>query len=226
MATVDAIIARVERRVIDLPTAVSTEVSDLVEKAHRELQDRHNFRIMRAVSASLPTTVDTSTLAAIPSDFKSYRGRPYYTDDLGDTFRLWISQDKEEVLSAFSIAATDIGDPRVLLETEDETWEVYPIADGLANTTDGEYPIVVPYWKYLTFPSSTDWFTVNADWFLTFWATAEAFMVDWDEQHAAVWFSRAENEYRKLLKVDARRRAGHVETMVPHKDVYDTRMGF
>jgi hypothetical protein len=71
---------RVEGAIIDLPTHVETSVPRLVNFAYRELQDAHNFWIMRATQA-YTTTVDTRSLGATPSDFKEFRDKPYFLMD-------------------------------------------------------------------------------------------------------------------------------------------------
>ena len=148
-------------------------------------------------TAYLPTTAATVELGNLPSDFKDFRGLPYWTDDLGTTWHLRaISHSREEVLRAYGIGVGDTGQPTILLVEEpagSATWslEVYPIPDGLAVTSDGEYPIQLPYWAYLPTPTTNDWFTDNAEEFLVYAATAEGFALLQDPGNYQFWRLKA-----------------------------------
>ncbi len=69
---------RVQRRVIDLPASVISEVPDLINEAIRDLQDSHNFHVMRTLTEET-TAAATRALLAKPALFKQLRGRPFYT---------------------------------------------------------------------------------------------------------------------------------------------------
>src|SRR5690606_23628102 len=82
MATFSELQTRVQRRVIDLPAAVQAEVPTLINEAMKQLQRRHNFKVMEKV-ASFTTVAGTQVLGAVPSDWKEWRDFPFYTEELG-----------------------------------------------------------------------------------------------------------------------------------------------
>ena len=237
MATVAEIVTRLERRVIDLPTSVQAESQRLIEEAHRELQSVHNFKTMEAL-ASVTTTASDPSLGAIGlENFKDYRGDPYWTDDLGVTRFLKVTHSEAEVRAGFNQDTTlGIGPPRVLLHTaptapgdaiEDHIWRVYPVPDGLALTSDGEYPITVPYWSWLAAPTTSDWFTNNAEPFILNAATAASFALNWDEPRYSFWRLRAYGpqwdarglmggDLLRAVQTDKRFKFSGVSTLVPY----------
>ncbi len=231
MPTFQTLQDRVSRRVVDLPAAVVTEVPDLVNKALTELQEHHDFKIMEATTAQLTTTAAARTLSAVvPTDMKGLRGRPYLVMFDGSTRDLLMAPHLAAALDAYTFDdADDKGEPRLILdphpsdETGARTWEVWPYPDGLSDWSDGEYRIVVPYWKYLTALSAgadENWFTSNATWYLVFKATAEAFYLDWDEDRGQIWETRAQGELTKALKRDKLARLGSVRQLSLSLDVF------
>ncbi len=231
MATFQTLQDRVERRVIDLPASVVTEVPDLLNKAMRELEDHHNFRIMGVQTAQLTTTVATRPLStAVPSTMKELRGRPYLVMFDGSTRDLLVAPHRMAAHDVYTLDdADDKGEPRLVLQTEptDETgselWFVYPYPDGQSDWSDGEYRVVIPYWRHLTelsVGSTSNWFTNNAEWYMVFKATAEAFYLDWDEARGQLWETRAQGELAKVLKVDKLARLGSVRQLSLSLDVF------
>ncbi len=221
MATFQNIQDRVERRVIDLPASVVTEVPDLINKALVELQEFHDFKVMETETAALTTTVATRPLsAAVPTAMKGLRGRPYLVMFDGSTRDLVVAPSRSAALDAYTLNdADDKGEPRLILDPEPtddtgaRTWEVYPYPDGLSDWSDGEYRIVIPYWRYVTALNAgadTNWFTTSTEWYLIFKATAEAFYLDWDEARGQLWETRAQGELAKALKRDKMARLGSV----------------
>lgn len=201
MVTVATIVDEVRANVIDLPQAVTSRVQTFVERAHRQIQEEHNFKAMESLLTA-PTTAGDPELGAIPvGRFKDYHGDPFWTDDLGYTGFLKVTHSEDEVRRRFGQdVVRDIGRPKVLLHRRPEAvgddislhhWRVFPIPDGLAQTSDGEYPIRVPYWSYLAVPTTSDWFTDNATEFLVEAATARAFRMNWDEARATYWYTQA-----------------------------------
>lgn len=231
---------RVTRRVIDLPAAVTAEVPDLINKALRTLQEFHNFRVMETETAQLTTTVATRPLsAAVPTNFKEFRGRPYLVKNDGGTRDLLLAANRNAVLDAFPLNdPNDKGEPKLVLDPEPiddagaRTLEVFPFPDGLSDWSGGEYRVVVPYWRYVTaLAAGTDenWFTTNAEWYLTFQATAEAFFLDWDEARGQLWAARAGEfapdgravgEFSRVLKQDKLARLGGVRQLSFTLDVF------
>lgn len=235
MANFSELTTKVERRVIDLPSAVSNESGDLVNYAMRTLQDRHNFKVMEALSSEYTTTANSRVLASVPSDFKDYRGKPYMVDDTGHVRSLLVSHDRNACLRTFGNDSTDdTGEPQVLLDAEPDkdlarSWEVFPYPDGNSDHSDGEYRIYVPYWKYLSdLSGSTDknWFTDRGEHYLIYKAVAHAFALNWDEDRAAVWEQLAAVEYDKLLMLDKKTRLGALDTIVPHTGAAGPNLGF
>ena len=243
MATFQNIQDRVERRVIDLPAAVTEEVPDLVNKALRTLQEMHNFKVMETETAQLTTTVATRPLStAVASDFKEFRGLPYLVTDSGSTRDLLLAANRAAVLDRFSLDdANDKGEPKLLLDPEPNdlgarTLQVFPFPDGLSDWSGGEYRIVVPYWRYvaaLDEGADANWFTNNAEWYLSFQATAEAFYLDWDEVRGQLWETRAGafapdgravGEFGRVLRQDKLSRLGSVRQLSFSLDVFGTQL--
>ena len=234
MASFQDIQDRVERRVIDLPSAVTAEIPGLINRAMRRLQDRHDFKVMETETAQLVTTVATHTLATVPSNFKSFRNKPYEVENDGETRRLLLVQDREEVLKLFPLSdTTDTGAPRLILDAEvtndvgDRSFEVYPFTDSNSDWSNGEYRIVIPYWRYLTELSAgvdTNWFTVHGEDYLVFMSTAEAFYLDWDENRGSMWEQRALVPERDVTKIDKMNRLGAVDVLSINLDVNAARI--
>ncbi len=240
MATFQTIQDRVATRVIDLPAAVAAEVPDLINKAMRTLQELHNFRVMETETAQLTTTIATRPLsAAVPTALKEFRGRPYLVKNDGATLDLLLAPNRAAALDAFSLNdPNDKGEPKLLLDPEPtddtgaRTLEVFPFPDGLSDWTGGEYRIVVPYWRFLTalnLGTDENWFTSNAEWYLTFQAPGEAFFLDWDEPRGQLWMTRAGDfapdgravgEFKQVLKLDKLARLSTVRQMAIHTDVW------
>lgn len=223
MTTLALIRARVEVAIIDLPTHVSAAVDKLINVAHRDIQNKHNFWVMRATQ-SYTTTLETRSLGATPSDFKEYRDTPYFTyfQD-GRVKEITVAASPRGPYGA--INEEDTGYPLVITQSDPtdtlgaSTQSVWPLPDGLSDYVDGEYRIVVPYWKYmpaLTGDSSTDWFTVNAEEYIFKRAVAEGFGLDWDDEHMALWMQRAENDLKTIVKADKMRKLVGADTLVPH----------
>ncbi len=240
MPTFQTLQDRVTRRVIDLPTSVTAEVPDLINKAMRKLQTLHNFKVMETETAQLTTTIATRPLsAAVPANFKEFRGLPYLVKNDGETLDLLLAAHRSAALDLFSLNdPNDKGEPKLLLDPEPtddtgaRTLEVFPFPDGLSDWSGGEYRIVVPHWRYvavLSAGTAENWFTTNAEWYLTFQATAEAFYLDWDEARGQLWEARAGDfapdgravgEFKEVLKQDKLARLGSVRQLSLSLDVF------
>lgn len=221
MATFAEIQSEVETRVIDTPAAVVAAIPGLINRVIRKLQKNHNFKVMEAEQA-ITTTVDDQSLGSVPSDFKEFRDFPYYIEEIGRFQRIEIAAGKDGPGQYFG--TEDEGYPLVLLDgtpsdvAGTRTWTVYPIPDGNSDYDDGEYRIVVPYWKFLPelSGSESNWFTVNGEDFLIAQVTAEAFAIDWDENRMAVWAQLAAPYREDLIKQDKMYRLSGVTELVPH----------
>lgn len=253
MTTVSDIVTRVQAIVIDVPTAVSNYTETLVKEARRRLMTIHNFDIMeRRVSAS--TTANSASLGTMSSlsvagtgTFKEYHPAepPFWTDDSGHTYFLKVAFNEAEVRRMFNQSTTyGLGEPKVLLHRhqasddsiEDVEWKVYPIPDGLANTSDGEYTIQIPYYALITDSSTDDWFTNFATEFLVADAAAEAFLMNHDESRYAIWHMRAYGPrwdaqlipggfMLDAIRLDRQMQLSAVEEMVPYAGAREPRLG-
>lgn len=221
MASYSDIQTKVQRRVIDLPTAVTAEVPDLVNWALLEIQRQHNFNIMRA-DVTYTTVAATRDLGDLPTDFKQFRGLPFYTNNDGSTSNMALANSLADVHLSYDDATE--GPPSVLMpqapETESGTTplHVWPLPDDLSDYSDGEYRITVPYWKYLTALSSasqSNWFTNNAEMYLVFRATAEAFDINHDDANFAKYVTKANAEFAKVMRADKLQSLLGVDTLVP-----------
>lgn len=208
MTTFGDIQTRVQSNIIDLPTAVLNQIPTLINQAQRQLQINHNFKIMEALNEPT-TTVNTRVLGAVPSDWKEYRGRPWFLKNDGSIVRMIQANSREDIWKAMDEADTNY--PMVILQAvESDTlgngnfW-VYPLPDGNSDYTGGEYRVKIPYWAYLANLVNTgdqNWFTNNADLYLEYRATAEGFAKNWDTAHSAEWATKAAIELKDVVKKD------------------------
>ena len=139
--TMDAIVTRVERRLIDLPSRVTTETVTLVNEAIKAACRKHNFHEMKAEFAA--TTVDaTQKLGNVPARFKETRDRPYLREGeagvLG-TRHIYELASLEEAIRDFPSDDTNVGGrPLAILREYDddnalaELW-VFPFPDTSSN---------------------------------------------------------------------------------------------
>ena len=226
MGTLATITTRVQTRIIDTPTAIQDEVTGLINAAMHKLQTKHNFKVMETLLAA-STTVDTRVLTTLPSDFKEWRGKPYYVRDEGDRQRMVWAAARGDLTSY--IDEDDDSFPMVLLVSEPTDTgaaniEVWPLPDGNSDYDDGEYRIKMPYYRYLpalAADGDTNWFTVNAEDWLVNQAVAEGFFLDWDEERATVWAQRAQLELSEVIGRDKKYRLSTVETLVPHQGPFE-----
>lgn len=215
---------RVYRRVIDLPDAVQVEVPQLINEALRDLQDQHNFKAME-FDVGYNTVVNTRIIGNLPSDFKEFRGEPYYVRFLGSVEKITVAGNKSSVFGERGpIDFLTTGAPIAIVvdyptDATTTPLKVFPLPDGLSDYANGEYVIVVQYWRYvpaLVNDNDTNWFTQRAEEFIVNKATSEAFALDWDEERMAIWAQKAENERKRVIKADKMMRLSAVETLVPH----------
>jgi len=234
MATFAQLQTRVQKIIIDLPTTVQTEIPTLINEAVRELQRRHDFRVCEALSDVYETTAETELLAAVPTNFHKWRGRPQLTDADVSVRRLGIADSRADAEREWgSIAGGEhsissmVDRPKVLFigEPTDETgaasFYCRPIPDELSLYADGNYRIRVPYWKFLTElsgSSDSNWFTTNAEHALCYLAASQGFLLDWDEERAGVWAQNAANKLKEVIDLDKRQRYAAVDVLVPNGD--------
>lgn len=221
MATYGQLQADVQTNVIDTPSSVVGSVPQFINEAMKTLQRAHNFKVMEAIT-SLTTTLGARTLT-LPSNFKEAREQPYVQRFEGDSYKLFWLPDRTEGVRLFGNSAEiDTGEPTMLLDAEpsDELgtriWEVFPYPDGFSDYDDGEYRIVVPYWKFLNVLSASgdqNWFTINADEYLRRKATSMAFHMNWDEERGTYWETLAKEKFQEAINTDKKLRLAMVGSL-------------
>lgn len=205
---------------IDNPNAVQQLVGTWVNRAVRKLQVKHNFKDMEA-NVTFTTAQNTRLLGARPADWKQYRGKPYVSGPFGDTTDIEVVSSDANAAAAWGLSTDfDYGSPQGINENAlSQTFEVYPYPDGLENSADGEYTVIIPYWRFLgPLLSDTDenWLTTNAEQWIVYMAVAEGFYANEDENRAAIWETRATKEYKDIMSLDKDRRLAETDVFVPH----------
>lgn len=227
MATFKQLQDRVKARIIDLPAATVAEVPLFVNKAIRDAQERHNFRIMEA-SQEFVTTPNDHALGTI-LDLKEIREKPWLRIGDGGTLEIeWGASHSDIVRMYATTDTTDAGRPETIFQAsiDDDgvaSFEVYPYPDTNSLHLDGNYRVNIPYWRYLpnlVVETDTNWFTNFGDEFVFLQATARAFESNFDEARADRYFARATIEFQKLVKIDKRSRLPRSLVLVPRRDVH------
>lgn len=231
--TMDAIVTRVERRLIDLPTRVTVETVTLVNEAIKAACERHNFHEMKAEAPF--TTVDaTQLLGAVPARFKETRDVPFLRDgELGvlGTTEITELASLQEALRDFPLDDTNVGGRplAILREYDDDSttdqFLVFPFPDTSSQWDNGLFRVVIPYWRYpaALAAGQTNYFTDNWEEYLVAAATAEGFNLSWAEERAARWEVRAESRLRSLIKADKRAKLTRVAHLAVHSGVFGSR---
>lgn len=206
--------------VIDVPASVTALLPNLINRSMKRLQQRHNFKVMEA-KASFTTVVGTRLLGSVPPDWKEPRGNPYYVEDLGSVREMFFAQDEANAVARYGDDPDlDFGDPRLIVEDATlQQFNAYPYPDGISDYSDGEYRVVVPYWKFFTPLSAdadTNWFTQNAENYIIYDSIAMAFYANEDEGRAKVWEVLAMKEYNDAINTDKARRVAEVQSFAPH----------
>lgn len=211
--------------VIDGPTIVKNAVPRQINQAIRELEDKFSFKDMEA-QTSFVTTASSTALspAIIPTDFKAYRGKPFYTEFLGGSREISIAPNRQSILRRWNVG--DFGAPRHLL-VDSGAVELWPQSDNASDYPDGQYRVTLPYWKYfpdLVAPTDTNWFTINAPQYIINWGVWHAFLIDWDEKRAQVWESQSDKESRKVILTAKKRYLTETHTLMPLQGVFEPPM--
>ena len=214
MGNYSTIQTRVTRRVIDLPSAVTAEVPQLVSLAISKLQERHNFKVMESRIAAF-TTVNSGLLV----------------DSVGgSTLTASFEYPSSNVFGSFvndegGYSVIDSGFPQAIHPVNSgadnlTSFYVFPVPDGNSDYSDGEYRIFIPVWQYL--PALTDsqsnWFTSqpSGEEFIVRYATSEAHSLNWDFEKEAIMKAEAEIHYKDLVLADKRYRLSATTEFVPH----------
>lgn len=222
MATYSTIQSRVLTRLIDTPSAVRAEVPTLVNTALRDIMKGRDWKCMEtSVDVVTDVTNTNHILMAKPSDWKVANGKAYFFAD--PTGRSRNIEWKTDLRYALDTYGTRDSYPQTLVEVIDNTkmdgssnFLLFPFVDGASNFDDGEYRISIPYYRSFPLfaqPTDTNWFSVYADNYLIYYATALGFMVDWDEGNAAIWFQAAQTEFKKLSTADKLAEVQNVQTL-------------
>ena len=220
----------VERQIIDLPPATQEAIPYLVNQAIRAIQQRHNFKCMEG-SQEFVTATGSHLLGTI-SDWKAPRDNPWLRINPPNERRgpmQWV-QTETEVNSLVLPGHTE-GKPQLLLpvELDDDGQmhlEVYPLPDGHSAYLDGEYRVVVPYWRYLpplASDSAANWFTNNATEYLRKKAVSLAYAFNLDDERALMWDQAADRELAELIRADKRARRPRGMVLVPRTGVYKSK---
>lgn len=244
----------VTKRVVDQNPQFISEVPSLINKAIRKIERLHNFFVMES-STTINTTVGSRVLGNMPADFKEFRGgNGWYVDMNGNAVKVFHRSTLEDVLAEFSFNyPSEVGDPAAVLIVPTDNGggepggdsgptfqaQVWPYPDGNSGYTPsggnaGEYPVTLPYWKFLPDLSGLgdqNWFTDNAEDFIVDAAVGEGFMMNWDEQRADYWLSKAfgpdfftrnvlGGEAKQIINLDKRRRVGPTTVLRVQRDVY------
>lgn len=222
MATFAELKTRVQRRLIDLPSAVLAEVPTLINKAIETLEKRHNYKVMET-AALYVTTPGSSVLSTLPTDWKEPYNKPYRLSQFGPAQNVeWAATTNGPNLA---YGPLDIGGPRFLYQGADAngsgtgTILVFPLPDSASDYGDGNYRVVIPYIKYLANlvnDGDSNWFTSKAEDYIVYRATSQGFALDWDTQNATVWAALAQEQETDVRKTDKIARLSGVDTLVPH----------
>ncbi len=218
---------RVQARLVDITASITAEVDELINAAIREAEDEHNFKIMEA-SVEYTTTLATRLLNALPTDWKESRAKPYLREGQGGilgTHNIQWAPSSAEMVRLYSLDdPNDKGEPQFIHENSvDDQFDVYPFPDGASQWNDSEYRVTIPYWKYLgdlVNDGDTNWFTHNMQGYVQDRATAEGFLLNWDEERAAVWLTSARVKLDRAKKLDKRTRFPRDFTLAMSRDVF------
>lgn len=230
MTTLSEITAKVQRRIIDLPTAITTEVNGMVNSAIRTLEQRRKWECCKEL-VEFTTTAGSNTLGTVPTNFRGIRGKPYYQPEAGIANQIVWATSKSDVSRA--IANDREGAPMFVyvdLAASESTFSrsflIYPLPDGFSDYSGGEYRVKLPYWKTmatLSGSSDSNWFLNNAEDFIVKRATGEGFALNWDEARSQFWYAQAEMTYKDIRTFDTNNRVQGVDTLVPHTNASDPR---
>lgn len=203
--------AEVESWLLDLPNGATQRVQGWVNEAIREACKRYNFRQMEA-TASYETVEHARELGAKPADWKENRELPYYIRQDGSTREIEWAPSESDMVRTYAIdppqegnqAPIDEGAPRWLYERPD-TIDVYPFPDAKADWDDGNYRIIVPYWRYpeaLAEDEDENFLTIEAPFYVIFKAVEMGFKWNRDTTNAAQFAVEAEMQFKRLERAD------------------------
>ena len=218
------IVTIVNGYLLDEVASTSTLVPDFTNKAIYDAERRgYNFKHMETTLA-VTTVEDTQVLASRPALWKRGRLRPSLSRFDGGRKELdWT--DEQEAWRWYPLATaptTDNGQPEVILVTETELL-VYPEPDGESDWADGDYRLVIPYYARsadLADDADTNWWTINAPWYVIFQAVSTAMVRNREEQRAGMYAQLAEKEYQTARRQDLQMKLPERLTLVPRRGAF------
>ena len=228
MATFSELQESVRRRLIDVPPRVEDEIPTLVNDAIMEAQRRNNFNAMRwSQDYLLP---EGEKVVARPQRMKQLRGRPYLSVNEASGFKLRVLD-----FSDYTTAETDSylvnGTPRFLVTTDGDAsddWFVYPSSDGRSEFDSGAYRVRIFYWRYfapLAGANERNWISDNVNLYIIAEATARAFLMNWEEERAAISRQEANTKLAIVVAEDRRAISSGKDTLRPTGGVFTNSTG-
>lgn len=218
----------VKESLIDVNAEVEARITGFVQKALNEMQTGppgrgpYHFEAQEAETSPTATAEDTRNLMTLPADWLESRDDPFYIDGTGKTVDIaWMPSDRSRVVMYDEYDPLDKGAPRHLDETATHI-TVWPFPDALNPSgsvySDGNYRVVVPYWKEIEAPNAADtnWFFDNAglNSYIEWRATALALGFNRDTENRLLYETDANAEYLRLRREDKKkvlRRGGTLE---------------
>lgn len=227
---------RVEKYVLDLPGDIGTLIPEWINMAIRRACERHNFLFMRETAPEQTTVEGQRKLMGLPTGWKETRGRPWLLHQDGGVTEIDWAPTESELIRMYGQAAPaegnkasiDDGQPRFLFPRSDEI-EVYPFPDDKSQWDDGNYRVYIPYWKFptdLSNNSDTNWVTENMPFYIIFYAAAEGFVFNREEERAQLYFNRAEQKFRESRREDKLAQLPDRPTLIPKARAKGTRRRF
>lgn len=209
--------------VTDLPDTVEAAIPKLINQAIRSMQRTYNWRAMEASTTFITTEGSLTPTPNTIARFKEYRDKGPYLLRYQAKAKIFLTALDTDVDRAVLSDATKKVAPEFLINTVNaatgvHTFTIAPYPDVNSDWTNGNYRIVVPSYNYsadLVNNSDTNWFTLNAEDYITYKAAAEAFARDWDNDAMALWLQRADEKLKEIKKADKTSRLASVDTLVP-----------
>src|SRR5262245_58749269 len=161
-ATIQDRAVRLVENVFPLPESLLLELLDCINQQQRRACELHAFRATETEGAFV-TVAGTHTLAALPADWRSPRGRPYRVTNQGIYRELDWLPSTQDMVRTYDDMTTNTGPPRYVLERATDL-AVYPFSNSQSDWPDKQYRVRVPYYRYfadLSAASDTNWLTQN-----------------------------------------------------------------
>ena len=217
---------RVQSYLSDVSSDATDQIPAFLRQAQSEIEDRHGFQAMKASIERNTVAADGHAFIDLPSLWLRPRDDPFSTDGLGAIRPMgWILERYER--NRLYPSTLTVGAPRHLMvgDPNISKLEVYPIPDGLAPSgVNGEYTLSCPYWSRLatlSADSSSNWFSTNADHYLIWRAVAIGLSFNWGDDRAGVFAKMAEEEMKKLIRVDKKSNVMRRFDLPPRRGPYD-----